>query len=89
MTTLRSQRGQAMVMSIVFLTVLLGMAALVLDVGSWYRADRHAQLTADAAALAGAQALPDDPGRATALDHMWSRVTPEIFRVYDSLAEPQ
>jgi Putative Flp pilus-assembly TadE/G-like len=67
MTTLRSQRGQAMVMSIAFLTVLLGMAALVVDVGSWYRADRHAQLTADAAALAGAQALPDDPGRAAAL----------------------
>jgi hypothetical protein len=67
MNSLRDQRGQAMVMSVAFLTVLLGMAALVLDVGSWYRADRHAQLTADAAALAGAQALPDDPARATTL----------------------
>ena len=37
------------------------MAALVLDIGSWYRADRATQSTADAAALAGAQALPTDP----------------------------
>jgi hypothetical protein len=60
-------RGQATVMTVLFLTVLLGMAALVLDVGSWYRADRQIQQTADSAALAGAQALPEDPGQATAL----------------------
>jgi hypothetical protein len=46
------------------LTVLLGMAALVLDVGAWYRADRYAQTTADAAALAAAQELPDSPAKA-------------------------
>ncbi|MDQ2911384.1 MAG: pilus assembly protein TadG-related protein [Actinomycetota bacterium] len=50
-----------------FLTVLLGMAALVLDVGSWYRAQRSLQATADAAALAGAQALPESPGSAASL----------------------
>ncbi|MDQ4029610.1 MAG: pilus assembly protein TadG-related protein [Actinomycetota bacterium] len=49
------------------MTVLLGMAALVLDVGSWYRADRATQTTADAAALAAAQALPDDPAYAVDL----------------------
>jgi hypothetical protein len=54
-----NQRGQSMVLSLVFLTVLLGMSALVLDVGSWYRAHRSAQSTADASALAAAQALPD------------------------------
>lgn len=54
----RSEHGQAMVLMVVFLVVLLGMAALVLDIGSWYRADRVTQATADAAALAGAQALP-------------------------------
>ena len=63
----QNQRGQATVLSLVFLTVLLGMAALVLDVGSWYRADRDTQSTADAAALAGAQALPDDTSQASAL----------------------
>jgi Flp pilus assembly protein TadG len=56
---IQNQRGQATVITVVFLVVLLGMAALVLDVGSWYRAKRSAQSTADAAALAGAQTLPD------------------------------
>jgi Flp pilus assembly protein TadG len=63
----RNQRGQATILTLVFLTVLLGMAALVLDVGSWYRADRSTQSTADAAALAGAQALPGSTGDATNL----------------------
>jgi Flp pilus assembly protein TadG len=61
-----NQKGQSMVLTIVFLTVLMGMMALVLDVGSWYRAHRAAQSTADAAALAGAQALPDS-AQATSL----------------------
>jgi Flp pilus assembly protein TadG len=56
---IRSAHGQATVLTVIFLIVLVGMAALVLDVGSWYRAKRAAQSTADAAALAGAQALPD------------------------------
>ena len=62
-----SDRGQATVLTLVFLVVLLGMAALVLDVGSWYRADRATQSAADAAALAGAQALPSSPSNAGAL----------------------
>ena len=49
------QSGQALVLTVVMLVSLLGMAALVLDVGSWYRAKRNLQATADAAALAGAQ----------------------------------
>jgi hypothetical protein len=71
MNTDRRQRGQAMVLSLVFLTVLLGMAAAVIDVGSWYRAHRAAQATADATALAGAQELPNsaDTARALALDY--------------------
>jgi Flp pilus assembly protein TadG len=63
----RNQTGQATVLTLVFLTVLLGMAALVLDVGSWYRADRDTQSTADSAALAGAQALPDSTADASSL----------------------
>jgi len=61
-----NQRGQSMVLSVVFLTVLMGMSALVIDVGAWYRAHRSAQATADASALAAAQALPDTT-RATQL----------------------
>ncbi len=67
MTRLSHQHGQATVFAVLFLTVLLGMTSLVLDVGSWYRADRAAQAAAVAAALAGAQALPFDPGHAAAL----------------------
>lgn len=68
----RSDRGQATVLTLVFLVVLLGMAALVLDLGSWFRADRATQSTADAAALAGAQALPENPGQATTLAQQYA-----------------
>lgn len=63
----RNEHGQATVLTLIMMTVLLGMAALVLDVGSWYRADRHTQSAADAAALAGAQALPYDAANAQSL----------------------
>jgi Putative Flp pilus-assembly TadE/G-like len=68
MTSPRSdERGQVFVFTVLALTVLLGMTALALDVGHWFRTQRRLQGTADAAALAGAQALPDDPGNADAL----------------------
>jgi Flp pilus assembly protein TadG len=63
----RDENGQAFVLSILFLAVLLAISAAVLDVGAWYRAHRHLQASVDAAALAGAQALPDDPSAAAAL----------------------
>jgi hypothetical protein len=52
---------------VVWMVVLLGMAGLVIDVGSWYRSQRDLQADADAAALAGAQALPDSTPDASAL----------------------
>lgn len=63
----RREQGQATVITVLFLVVLLCMAAAVLDVGSWFREQRATQATADAAALAGAQALPNDPGQAASL----------------------
>jgi len=71
MSRTRNERGQVIVLTVIALTVLLGMSALVLDVGSWFRTKRQLQATADAAALAGAQALPDSPGSAynLALDY--------------------
>jgi putative Flp pilus-assembly TadE/G-like protein len=63
----KDSSGQAFVLTIMFLLVLMGMATAVLDVGSWYRAHRALQATVDAAALAGAQALPEDSGEASAL----------------------
>lgn len=66
-----NENGQSLVLSLLFLTVLAAMSTIVLDVGSWYRTDRKLQATADAAALAGAQALPEnvDEARSLALEY--------------------
>ena len=56
----RDERGQAIVLMTLSLVVIMGMATLVLDVGNWYHTKRRLQGTADAAALAGAQLLPND-----------------------------
>jgi Putative Flp pilus-assembly TadE/G-like len=63
----KSERGQAVVLMVLALVVLLGMAALVLDVGNWWHTRRQLQATSDAAALAGAQKLPEDPSAASAM----------------------
>jgi secretion/DNA translocation related TadE-like protein len=66
--TLRhGERGQATVILVICLVVLLGMAALVLDVGTWFQAQRQTQAAADAAALAAAQALPQSATTARTL----------------------
>jgi Flp pilus assembly protein TadG len=63
---LARQEGQVTVLTAVFLIALVGMAGFVLDVGSWFRTQRVSQATVDAAALAGAESLPDDPAKAIA-----------------------
>ena len=60
-----SQSGQVIVMFAVCLVMVLGAAALVIDVGYAYYVKRQLQASADAAALAGAQSLPD-PATASA-----------------------
>ena len=54
----REECGQAIVLLTLALTVLLGMAALSVDVGYAYYVQRSLQASADAAALAGASELP-------------------------------
>ena len=49
--------GQALIMVVLMLTVLLGFAALVVDVGNLYIVKSQLQNASDAAALAGAQDL--------------------------------
>jgi putative Flp pilus-assembly TadE/G-like protein len=68
---LRREAGQALVVFVLFLFVLLGMAAMVIDVGYAYYAHRNLQADVDAAALAGAQELPD-PSRAEAVAYEYS-----------------
>lgn len=60
----RSERGQALIMSIGILTVLFLIGALVVDVGFWFSERRDLQKIADAGALAGAQEYIDDPAGA-------------------------
>lgn len=67
MNARKDERGQAIVLSVLALVALLGMCALVLDVGNWMRTKRRLQATADAATLAGAQQLPGAPGAAQAM----------------------
>lgn len=62
----KSERGQAFVLAAVAMVMVCGMAALVLDVGNWFRDKRRLQSTSDAAALAGAQLLPDNAAGARA-----------------------
>lgn len=62
---LRDESGQAIVITILFMSVLVGGTAVAIDVGSWYHESRVAQTAADAAALSGAQSLPTDTAKAT------------------------
>src|SRR5207248_2864598 len=94
MNRLRRNDGQAMVMTVIFLTALIACVAFSLDVGSWYREQRAAQGTADAAALAGAQKLPLKPAEAisdaqTYADINGSGVDPGGITLRDDQAENQ
>ena len=58
------EAGVVLVWMALMIAVLLGMAGLSLDVANWYLQGSREQKAADAAALAGAVFLPDDPARA-------------------------
>jgi Flp pilus assembly protein TadG len=65
----RRERGQAAILTIVSLTTLIGMVALVIDVGVWRSERGHMQNAADAAALAAASYLPDQAAKADSIAH--------------------
>jgi hypothetical protein len=56
---MHGEEGQAILIAVFFMIVLLGFCALTIDVGHAYLTQRHLQASTDAAALAGAQVLPD------------------------------
>jgi hypothetical protein len=58
------ERGFVLVTMAATLTVLLGVAALVVDVANWYLNAERLQRSADAAALGGSIFLPEDPAKA-------------------------
>ena len=55
------EKGQVAVIVALLMSIFVGMTAYVIDVGSMYEVRRNAQTAADAAALAGAQDLPENP----------------------------
>jgi Flp pilus assembly protein TadG len=67
---IRGERGQVFALLPFLIAVLVGMTSLVIDGGSWLRTHRQVQTAADAAALAGAQDIPNQTtARATAIDY--------------------
>jgi Flp pilus assembly protein TadG len=59
------ERGAVLVVVSLALVALLGLAALAIDLSSFYKAQRQAQSAADAGALAAAWELPNNPTGAT------------------------
>jgi Flp pilus assembly protein TadG len=73
---LRAEEGQVLVFVVLAAGMLIAVLALVVDVGGWFQAQRRAQSVADAAALAAAPLLIDNPGAApgtvaTVADQNW------------------
>lgn len=58
-TILKAEDGAAAILVAVMIVALLGVGALTVDAGALYAERRQMQTAADAAALAGVQALPD------------------------------
>ena len=72
------ERGSVAITVVLSMTVLLGMAALVVDIGLNWAARTSAQTAADSAALAGASTLVADGGAAAVLavvDYLDDNVT--------------
>src|SRR5829696_3344993 len=78
-----SERGSVAITVALCLTVLLGFAALVVDVGLNWATRTSAQTAADSAALAGASALITDGGAAAVL-----AVVDYLDENVDGLADP-
>ena len=51
------QSGQSLIIVALAMTAMLGMAAIGIDVSTWYQKHHQAQVVADAAALAAANCL--------------------------------
>lgn len=67
----KSEIGQVLVLSTLMMSALILAIMVVVDVGFYLQERQNVQKAADAAALAGAQELPDDPSAAqvVALDY--------------------
>ena len=69
---LREQRGSAVVIMALSITMLMGFGAITVDLGNLYLNKTRLANMADAAALAGVQDLPDDPQGAVASSYAYA-----------------
>jgi Flp pilus assembly protein TadG len=74
----RDERGVIAVMFAILLVVLLGIVALVVDLGNARQERRAAQASADAAALAGGEAIESDQTVRTNGTFLWSTVVTQV-----------
>lgn len=76
LTRLRNESGQAMLFVVFAILGLVAITSLVIDGGSWFRTQRQVQTAADAAALAGAQDIPNQTNaRNTAINYAQQNVS--------------
>ena len=68
----RQQSGQMLTIAVLFMSALLGMMSMAIDIGLFFEDRRHLQNTADAAALAGVAELPGNPDLAKARARQWA-----------------
>ena len=76
----RSEQGQVLVLIALMLVPLLAISGLVIDIGYAYFAQRSLQAQADAAALAGAQNLPDANSAVSVAQQYGSSAAGKNFR---------
>ncbi len=69
---LHDEKGQILLIFVFMLTLLIGLVAMVIDVGNFLRTRGHMQNVVDASALAGVQALPDDTALALSLANQYA-----------------
>src|SRR2546421_1194899 len=72
---LSEEHGQAVIFVMVFMVAVIAVVGFVVDIGHAYQAQRSLQGAADAAALAGAQALPDPNAAQTTAKQYGSSAT--------------
>ncbi len=66
------ERGQALILAMLAMTVVLGFTAMAIDLGMMFEDRRELQNASDAAALAGVQYLPQSPSTAVSTARQWA-----------------
>lgn len=82
-----SERGQAIVILVLAMVVLLGFTALAIDGGMIYSERRHAQNAADAAALAGALQKSNNQTDVVIKQAIWNVVAANNYTLSQMSAE--